>query len=106
MAKKQEKLFDDVNDPPLVRAADQVIELREEKKSIDEKLEGQEKNLIGLMKKAKKEKIRHGGYLIQIKLSESTTKISLKEENPSKTKKGKEQLAEGIPQSGTKERES
>jgi len=95
MAKKQEKLFDEINDPPLVRAADRVIELREEKKSIDEKLEVQEKNLVGLMKKAKKEKIRHGGYLIQVKLSEAKAKISLKQENLSKTKKGKEQLAEG-----------
>lgn len=103
MAKKQEKLFDEINDPPLVRAADRVIELREEKKSIDEKLEVQEKNLVGLMKKAKKEKIRHGGYLIQVKLSEAKAKISLKQENLSKTKKGKEQLAEGaIP----KEREN
>ena len=106
MAKKQEKLFDEANDPPLVRAADRVIELREEKKSIDEKLEVQEKNLIGLMKRAKKEKIRHGGYLIQIKLSEAKAKISLKEENPSKSKKGKEQLAESVPQSGTKDREN
>jgi len=106
MAKKQEKLFDEINDPPLVRAADRVIELREEKKSIEEKLDVQEKNLIGLMKKAKKEKIRHGGYLIQVKLSEARAKISLKEENPSKSKKGKEQLAESVPQSGTKDREN
>jgi hypothetical protein len=106
MNKKQAKLFDDVNDPPLVRAADRVIELREEKKSMDEKLEVQEKNLISLMKKAKKEKIRHGGYLIQIKLSEAKAKISMKEENSSKTKKGKEQLAESVPQGGTKEREN
>jgi len=103
MAKKQEKLFDEINDLPLVRAADRVIELREEKKTRNEKLEVQEKNLVGLMKKAKKEKIRHGGYLIQVKLSEAKAKISLKQENPSKTKKGKEQLAESaIP----KEREN
>jgi hypothetical protein len=80
MAKRQQKLFDDTNDAPLVRAADRVLELREERRSIDEELEIQEKNLIGLMQKAKKDKIRHGGYLIQVKLSEAKSKISLKKE--------------------------
>jgi len=82
MPKKQEKLFDDVNDSPLIRAADRVIELREEKKSIAEKLEAQEQDLIGLMQKAKKETIRHGGYVIQVKLSEPKSKILLKPEKP------------------------
>ena len=80
MAQKQEKFFDEVNDPPLVRAADRVIELRSEKKSISGKLEMQEKNLVGLMRKANKEKIRHGGYVIQVRLSEAKSKISLKKE--------------------------
>ena len=88
MNTKQEKLFEEVNDPPMVRAADRVIELRQEKKSIGEKLEVQENNLIGLMQKSKKEKIRHGGYLIQIKLSEAKNKIMLKQENPAKSGRG------------------
>jgi len=90
---KQEKLFEEVNDPPLLRAADRVIELREEKTIVGEKLEVQENNLIGLMQKAGKEKIRHGGYLIQIRLSEAKNKISLKpipQNEIGKTKKGEE----------------
>lgn len=80
MTRKQEKLFDDTNDPPLVRAADRVIELREEKKRMDEKLGMQEKNLIGLMQKAKKERIRQGGYIIRVRLSEAKTLIAIKKE--------------------------
>jgi hypothetical protein len=90
MAKRQQKLFDDANDPPLVRAADRVLELREERKSIDEELEIQEKNLIGLMQKAKKDKIRHGGYVIQLKLSEAKSKISLKKEKVTESNRKEE----------------
>jgi len=94
---KQERLFEEVNDPPLVRAADRVIELRGEKTIIGEKLEVQEKNLIGLMQKAKKEKIRHGGYLIQIKLSEAKTKIALKSISESGTAKTEKELSKPQP---------
>lgn len=80
MAKRQQRLFDDTSDTPLLRAADRVLELREERKNIDEALEIQENNLIGLMQKAKRDKIRHGGYLMQIKLSEAKSKLALKKE--------------------------
>lgn len=90
MAKRQQKLFDETNDTPLVRAADRVLELREERKSIDEELEIQEKNLIGLMQKAKKDKIRHGGYLIHIRLSEAKSKLALKKEKAAESNRKEE----------------
>jgi hypothetical protein len=77
-SEKQTQLFNEVNDPPLVRAADRVITLREEKRIIDEKLQVQENKLISLMKKASKLKLRHGNYLIEIRTSEAKTKLALK----------------------------
>lgn len=90
MAKRQQKLFDETNDTPLVRATDRVLELREERKSLDEELEIQEKNLIGLMEKAKKDRIRHGGYVIQIRLSEAKSKLALKKEKTTESHSSEE----------------
>jgi len=87
MPKKQEKLFDDVNDSPLSRAADRVLELREEQRTVAEQLQAQEEHLIGLMQKAKKDTIRHGGYVIQVKLSEAKSRITLKPEKPQPSKR-------------------
>jgi hypothetical protein len=42
----------------------------------------QEKNLIGLMQKAMKETIRHGGYLIRLKSSETKNKLVVSEATP------------------------
>lgn len=103
---KQEKLFGEANDSNLVLGANRIIELREEKKNIKKKLEMQENNLIGLMQKAKKEKIRHGGYLIQIKFSEAKSKILLKQENTPETLRQKEKLTKTVPQNGTRESEN
>lgn len=90
MAKRQQRLFDDTSDTPLLRAADRVLELREERKNIDEALEIQENNLIGLMQKAKRDKIRHGGYLIQMKRSEAKSKLALKKEKATESNRKEE----------------
>jgi hypothetical protein len=75
---KQERIFDEKQDPEIVRVADRYIELRKESKLVKEKLEIQEKNLIGLMRKATKPRIEHGGYVITLS-AEVVDKIKVKE---------------------------
>ena len=75
---KQEKIFDESNDPEIVKIADRYIELRKEFKTTKEKLKIQEKNLVGLMRKATKPTIHHGGYTISVS-AEVKDKIKVKE---------------------------
>lgn len=75
---KQQRLFDEKLDPPLVQSADRVIELRKEKLVVKERLEIQERNLVGLMRKANKSKISHGGFIIEITTT-SKDRLSVKE---------------------------
>jgi hypothetical protein len=75
---KQLSLLDEKLEAPIVKAADRYIELLDEKQRIKERLEIQERNLIGLMHKAGKAKIRHGGRDIEIKM-EATEKIKVSE---------------------------
>jgi hypothetical protein len=77
--RKQLTLIDDKLDPPVVQAADRVIELMKEKKSVKEKLDIQQRNLIGLLNQAGKAKIRHGGFLISVSVTPGKEKISLRE---------------------------
>lgn len=81
---KQERLFDEKLDEPIVKAADRVIELRKEKAAVKERLEIQEKNLIGLMKKTNRSRIHHGGFIIEVSMTDPKEKLKFKE-----PKKGK-----------------
>jgi hypothetical protein len=75
---KQQRIFEDKNDPEIVKVADRYIELRKELKSTKEKLTVQEANLIGLMRKATKPRLEHGGYTISIS-TDVKDKIKVKE---------------------------
>jgi hypothetical protein len=75
---RQQKIFDEKNDPEIVKVADRYIELRKEEKSTKEKLKVQEKNLIGLMQKATKNTLQHQGYTISITTAD-VVKMKVKE---------------------------
>lgn len=75
---KQERIFNENLDPEIVKTADRYIELRKDLKSTKEKLEVQEKNLIGQMRKANKPTIHHGGYTISVS-TDVKDKIKVKE---------------------------
>lgn len=83
---KQSKLFDENLDPEIVKIADRCVELEKEEKASKDKLNIQTKNLIGLMTKANKPRIRHGGYLFEISRSESKEKLKIKAEAKPKKK--------------------
>jgi len=77
---KQLPLFTEKLDAPLVKAADRYIELAAEKKKHAERLDVSSRNLLGLMKKAGKARIRHGGFEIAVKEGKPKESISLKPE--------------------------
>lgn len=78
---KQLSILDEKLDPPIVKAADRFVELSVEKKNVKERLEIQGRNLIGLMHKAGKAKIRHAGHVIEIAL-DAKEKIKMTEYKP------------------------
>jgi len=83
---KQPNMFEnDPLDPPLAKAADKVIELREESRTIKERLKIQERNLMGLMVKAKRPKIHHGGKIIEISQIEEKFKLKVTTPKPKKS---------------------
>lgn len=85
---KQETMFEkDPLDPQLAKVADRYVELLIEKKRNKEAVEIQGKNLIGLMNKAKKLKIRHGGKVIELARVEERSKLKVKDQKPKKVKK-------------------
>ena len=75
---KQERIFPESDDPQIVKVADRYIELRKEEKSVKEKRDIEEKNLIGLMRKATKNRIEYQGYIITVS-AEDVDKIKVKE---------------------------
>jgi len=77
---KQMQMFPEEKDPQIVKIADRVIELMKESKSMKEKFEVQQNNLIGLMTKMGKAKIRHGGVIIEVKTMDKKEKLKIKEE--------------------------
>jgi hypothetical protein len=86
MTRKQEKMFDEQLNPPLVNAADRYVELKNEQTEVKDRLDAQERNLIGLMKKAGKYKIKHQGKIIEISEIPGKEKLKLKENKKTETK--------------------
>jgi hypothetical protein len=85
--KLQLQLIDDIADNLTANVADRVIDLTAELKVVKEKLEIQEKNLLGLLKKAKKIQVRHRGMLIKVKFTESKEKLVIKGKKNTKDQK-------------------
>jgi len=83
--RKQEQMFPEESDPYIVKVADRVVELKTEKKRTDDKLEVEAKNLLGLMKKAGKPKIRHGGMIFELKETPGKETLKMKEEKAKKS---------------------
>jgi hypothetical protein len=81
---KQLSLIDDKLETPVVKSADRYIQLVKDASVIKEKKQVQERNLIGLLKKAGKEKILHGGFLIKVATPNAKAKIVMKESTNSK----------------------
>jgi hypothetical protein len=88
MAKKGKQLsiLDEKLDPPIVKSADRYVELILEKKHVKERLDIQGRNLIGLMHKAGKAKIRHAGQVIEITMA-ATEKLKIKPDKPPKRRR-------------------
>ena len=85
---KQEQMFeDDKLDPEVAKVADRFIELVKAKKSVKEKFEVQQKNLIGMLNKIGKPRIRHQGCVIEIVHKDESESLKLKEEKKGKRSK-------------------
>lgn len=85
---EQESMFkDDHLDPAIAKVADRFIELTDERKSVKEKYEIQERNLMGMLKKAGLKKIRHAGRIIEINHKDESENLKIKEDKGVKTGK-------------------
>lgn len=77
---RQETMFPEEKDPAIVKIADRVVELQKEFTASKERKEVQEKSLVGLMKKAGRQKIRHGGMLFEVKETPGKETLKVKAE--------------------------
>lgn len=86
---KQQNLFDEKEDPEVARIADRFVELLDEKRKTNEQLDVQQRNLIGMLHKKGKERVRHKGFLIRVTTSKAKEKLVVKPVSPKKDVKGR-----------------
>ena len=83
---EQEPLFkDDELDPAIAKVADRFIELAEQRKTVKDQYEIQERNLMGMLKKAGLKKVRHAGVLIEINHKDESENLKIKIDKAVKT---------------------
>jgi hypothetical protein len=83
-----ETLFnEDPLDPEAAKIADRYVELIKQFKSVKERKDIQGRNLLGLMRKTNRQKVRHGGYLITVTHKEESDSLKLIELKAAKPKR-------------------
>ena len=93
---KQGQLFKgDPLDPVIAKIADRYVELVEEKAAVKERLEIQERNLVGKLKEKKLLRVTHKGHILELAHSEAD-KIHMKkvkELRKARQRNGKKEVA-------------
>jgi hypothetical protein len=94
MAKAQEQLFDASQDPAIVKAVDELVDLFELAAVTKKKLERSHTKVIGILKDHEKKRIQHRGVTIEYVKTESKEKLKLKGVPVEKEKKPKKERKE------------
>lgn len=76
-------------DPQIAKIADRVVDLLVQKKTTDDSLTIQKKNLIGMLHKAKKTAIMHRGMQIKVKMVAEKEELTIKQLKPVDGQKSK-----------------
>lgn len=69
-------------DPQIAKVADRVVDLLVQKKSTDDSLKIQKRNLIGMLTKLKKTQIQHRNMMIKVKIRAEKEELTIKQLKP------------------------
>lgn len=98
MAKTQEQLFDASQDPSIVKAVDELVDLVELQAVTKKKLQTSHAKVIGILKSYEKKRIKHRGVVIEYVKTEAQEKLKIKgtavekEKEKKSTRKGRTTL--------------